>query len=407
VVNTHHVRVLELVLTAGCNLRCSYCYQNDKKARSMEWDTLRASLDLLARSRDQKVQVLFIGGEPLLEFPLIERAVAYFNQIRPAGLSVEYDVITNGTLMTREHIDFFIAHDFNVQVSFDGVSAVQELRGKGTFAVLDRLLDGLRVQRYDFFTRKIRVSLTLLSKTVAWLADSVDYFLGKGVQTILISPGFTAQPDWSVEQIEDLDRAFERVFHACLRHFHLTGEVPLAVFQKGVKDDLLDPASMAMCNVASGQKAAIDVDGQVLGCVTFAESYQTFPTMFLRNRLEALRMGDVRDSRLAERMTAYPAAAQAAGLFTGKHKKYSSYGYCGECRYLHTCGICPTSIGHQPGNTDPDRVPDFLCAFNLIALKYRERFPRMPSARDILLGLAPIPELTRALERAARANTNA
>jgi radical SAM protein with 4Fe4S-binding SPASM domain len=393
------IRSLELILTAGCNLRCSYCYQNDKKARSMSWDTLRASLDLLFQSDRRQVQVLFIGGEPLLEYPLMKRAVMYADEARPRGMAISYTIITNGTLFEAEHADFFAAHDFEVQLSFDGVRPVQDLRGRGTFDILDRLLDRLQFERREFFRKKLRVSQTLLAQTIPWFADSVAYFLEKGVQDIRISPGITAQPDWRVERIEELDRSFAAVFDLCLRHFHRTGEVPLAVFQHGDQksSDRAVDVEQPMCAVADAEKLAVDVDGQVLGCVTFAESYQTFPTTFLRSRLEALRMGEIVDSALIDRMAAYPAAMRASGLFHDKRTKYSSYGQCGECQYLDTCGFCPVSIGHQPGNTDPNRVPDFLCAFNLVSQKYCGRFPKMPDTADILLGRAPIPELARNL----------
>ena len=45
------LQLVDVILTAGCNLRCGYCYQNDKKPRSMDWDTLRASADLLVAAR--------------------------------------------------------------------------------------------------------------------------------------------------------------------------------------------------------------------------------------------------------------------------------------------------------------------------------------------------------------------
>lgn len=83
------------------------------------------------------------------------------------------------------------------------------------------------------------------------------------------------------------------------------------------------------------------------------------------------------ESSLSERFAQYPAAVRATGLFHDKRTKFSSYGRCRECRYLETCGFCPVSIGHQPNNDDPDRVPDFLCAFNLVSNKYRERFPKL------------------------------
>ena len=148
-----------------------------------------------------------------------------------------------------------------------------------------------------------------------------------------------------------------------------------------------------MCGVGRGETPAVDVDGQVHGCLMFVDSYQRFPTAFLRTRLQAMRMGDLRDPRFAERLAAYPAAARAAGIFHDKQDKYSSYGRCGECRFLSDCGVCPVSIGHEPGTTDPNRVPDFQCAYNLVSLKYRERFPFQPDAVEQLTGGAMPREL--------------
>src|SRR6185295_12115155 len=103
---------VDVVLTAGCNLRCGYCYQNDKKARSMDWETLRASADLLLGSRRAEVHMLFIGGEPLLEFPLIRRAVEYIEVARPREQTVRYHIVTNGTLLREEQAAFLAEHDF-------------------------------------------------------------------------------------------------------------------------------------------------------------------------------------------------------------------------------------------------------------------------------------------------------
>ena len=46
-----------------------------------------------------------------------------------------------------------------------------------------------------------------------------------------------------------------------------------------------------MCGVGRGETPSVDVDGQMHGCVMFADSYQVFPAAFLRNRFEAMRMG--------------------------------------------------------------------------------------------------------------------
>jgi hypothetical protein len=65
--------------------------------------------------------------------------------------------------------------------------------------------------------------------------------------------------------------------------------------------------------------------------------------------------------------------------------------------------VCPTSIGHIPGNTDPDRVPDNLCAYNLVSLAYKDRFPRQAGPLAFLSGRAPVPRFLRELRALATA----
>jgi sulfatase maturation enzyme AslB (radical SAM superfamily) len=369
------VEALELVLTASCNLRCLYCYQNDKKPRSMSWDTLRGALDLLLRSRLKRLEVLFLGGEPLLEFPLIRQAVAYVRATRPPSKRVRYTLITNGTLLGEEQARFLARNRIAVQLSFDGVPAAQDLRGRGTFEALDQLLDRLRVEEPRLFREQLNVSLALTAATIPHLADSIAYFLGKGVPEVSVAPVVTHDPGWTNDRIEALDAQFAKVFKACLRHYSRTGEVPLLLFRKNGAEDRRGPRGDAMCRAPMGHALAVDVDGQVHGCAVFVESYQKLASPFLRERVAAIRLGDFREPGFTERLARYPQATRGTRIFHDKRGKHSSFGLCGECRYLDSCSVCPASIGHIPGNTDPSRVPDFVCAFNLVALAYGERFP--------------------------------
>ena len=400
------VELLEVILTAGCNLRCTYCYQNDKKPRSMSWETLQGALDLLLRSRRRKVEVLFLGGEPLLEVPLIQKAVEYVRVARPPRKTVRYSIITNGTLLREEQAAFLARHRFGTQLSFDGVPAAQDLRGPRTFPVLDALLDRLRGDHPQLFRERLNVSLTLTAATIPHLDESIAYFLRRGVPEVAISPNVSHDVLWKNDMIAVLDEQFAKVFQTCLRHYRRTGEVPLLLFRKDGADDGHQPQGDAMCGAPSGRTLAVDVDGQVHGCAVFAESYQKFPVPFLRRRVESIRMGDFRAPGFSERLALYPEATRAAGIFHHKREKYSSYGRCGDCRFLDSCSICPASIGHIPGNTDPRRVPDFPCAYNLVSLKYRERFPTRPSALDVLTGrvkaYGPLGESQRRLLRVSR-----
>jgi sulfatase maturation enzyme AslB (radical SAM superfamily) len=396
------VRTLELILTASCNLGCSYCYQNAKQGRRMEWETLRTALDIVLLSDPSEVVVIFYGGEPLLELPLIRRAVAHVAAARSAQKHVHYAMSTNGMLLDEETATFLAEHRFETQLSFDGVPAAQAARGLGTHARLDALLDRLRRDHPLFYRHDFRTSITLHSGNLHHLADSVAYFLDKRVARIAFGTLFTHDAGWTDAHRAELDRQFARMFERSIRHHEDTGEVPLDVFRRTTdRDPMHAPQGRSMCGVGGGEALAVDVDGQVTGCVTFAGSYQRLPSDLLEGHLAAMRMGDVRDEALPRRLALYPEAARAAGIFNGKHKKRSSYARCGECRFLEDCSVCPTSIGHIPGNTDPDRVPDHLCAYNLVSLAYKQRFPRLADPMDVLTGRAPEPRLLRELRELA------
>jgi hypothetical protein len=48
--------------------------------------------------------------------------------------------------------------------------------------------------------------------------------------------------------------------------------------------------------------------------------------------------------------------------------------------------VCPASIVQIRGNTDPDRIPDFCCAFYRSALGARARFPARPDPLRVFAG---------------------
>jgi hypothetical protein len=160
-----------------------------------------------------------------------------------------------------------------------------------------------------------------------------------------------------------------------------------------------------MCGVAEGKHLAVDMNGQVSGCVGFIESYQEVPGPLLDSRLESLHLGHIESPRFRELLARYPEAVRSVDLFAEKEKKYSSYGRCGDCPFLRSCVVCPLSIGHIPGNTDPCRVSDFQCAYNQVSHKYRNMFPRKPDTMDILRGNVMIPELMKGLRAKAEQST--
>lgn len=364
------------MLSGRCNLACSYCYQDNRRVRaSMRWDSLRASLDAVLQMGADEVGVEFSGGEPLLEADLLRRAVRYIERHR-GRREISLLLTSNGTLLTRELLDFLVEHAFRLRLSFDGVSAAQDLRAPGTFAVLDRLLDLLRQSHPEYFPKNVCVGMTLCASAIPQLAQSVRYFLGKGVAEIELGPRLTHEPGWSDAKKDELQAQVDEILKISLDHWRRTGLVPVEFLSGTPLRDSKAPAGDFLCASVYGDALVVDPVGRAWACPLLVPSLCTIPPL-ATDAARALWLGKVSDPSLPRRLRRLPSRARALRIFTNKREKHSLYGRCADCRFVPDCFVCPTSICHIPGNDDPDRVPDFLCAYNQVTLAARERFDEM------------------------------
>ncbi len=147
------VRALTLELTKGCNLRCGYCYYAQREdayqpSKRMTVEVAEQSVDLLIREAPpgDTIHLHFFGGEPLLNFPLLQHTVHYGEQkARENGREITFEVTTNGTLFSESVIEFLNEHRIRVGVSFDGPPEIQDVaRPLGKGSSYDAAVDGIR-----------------------------------------------------------------------------------------------------------------------------------------------------------------------------------------------------------------------------------------------------------------------
>ncbi len=135
----HNLNTLTLQVTQNCNLRCKYCVYSGSYInrvhtnKRMNWNTAKKAIDFLQSHSECSSQVAFgfYGGEPLLEFELIKKCVAYINQIF-FGKRKTFVITTNATLLNEEKLRFFIENNFSIMISLDGPASVQD--GNRVFA---------------------------------------------------------------------------------------------------------------------------------------------------------------------------------------------------------------------------------------------------------------------------------
>lgn len=124
-----------LQLTQRCNLRCRYCVYSEEKNfgtrshsnKDMSYETAKKAIDFyMEHSVDCEEKAIgFYGGEPLLQFDLIKKIIAYCNDVF-RGHKIIYSITTNGTLLTDEVIDFLVENQVYITVSLDGPKEIHD-----------------------------------------------------------------------------------------------------------------------------------------------------------------------------------------------------------------------------------------------------------------------------------------
>jgi uncharacterized protein len=119
---------MSLLVTRDCNLRCVYCYE-DKTGSKMDEKTAFQAVDWLIRNSNsmRSIHIIFFGGEPLLNFPLVKSVVEYTEEeAHKTGKNAFFSITTNGTLLNDETNLFLKKHQVKIMISFDGVKELQD-----------------------------------------------------------------------------------------------------------------------------------------------------------------------------------------------------------------------------------------------------------------------------------------
>jgi MoaA/NifB/PqqE/SkfB family radical SAM enzyme len=346
----------------------------------MPWEVIQRTLHEVLPQCERRVDCTFTGGEPLLAMPMLRRAVEEGEALAArSGRRIRWKLLTNGVLLDDAVLDFLEAHEFSINLSFDGVEAAQQARGHGTFESLDRLLDRISREYALLWQGRLQVSMTLTPDNLPALSETVQYFLDKRLRKINMAPAMGRSGcAWALERIGELDAQFTRVSALMRRHVEQTGLAPLLIYRKFAPPRPA-PRPLWMCLAYQVNGLTIDVDGSAYTCVLATSSYRRSPSDGLDRAVRALEVGRVGPGELGARRAALGRAIRRAGVFQHPEQRYSGYRRCQDCENIGRCQVCPIAAATEPGWADPRRVPDFLCAYNQVSIAHRDRFPCQPT----------------------------
>ena len=291
---------LVLNITEQCNLRCRYCsfsgaYEDHRthSGRVMSDSVLEAALDFYDAFPGEQKSIGFYGGEPLLEMPLIRRAVESARRRMPGPV---FRLTTNATLLSAEVCRFLIDNDFRLTISIDGPGDVHDRYrvapdNGGSFKQVWSGIQRLRDLDTDYFRRAVSFNLVAafpleLPAIYAFMEDHPEIFGDHRISVASVNPHPSTLPDgMQGHKTDDAAKPqkqamFELFREKLLDDSPLAENFPVALF----KNDFLDVHERSMSRMSSPamtnghclpgySKCYVSVSGILYACERMGENF--------------------------------------------------------------------------------------------------------------------------------------
>ena len=268
---------LSLEIINKCNLNCTYCYLGEKKNTYMSVESAKKAVDIAVheaqKQYDKTLIVYFIGGEPLMAFETMKSIVDYANGIgEKNGLKVKFSTTINGTLITRENVEFFIKNDFEIKVSIDGPQFVHDLNrhdyvGHGSY---NRIMERLPYLReYEEKTGKTVAYAHVVTKNNYQFFEQSFRFL-LDLKADKIESGIDHYCQWEPSEILELKEQIRRTFNLFKEEVKKRGKsFYWNLFEQHLQAFLV-PCDFYACK-AGLNNVYVATDGNIYTCIELPE----------------------------------------------------------------------------------------------------------------------------------------
>jgi len=179
-------------VTEKCNLNCTYCGYGEhysgyeqRKNRDLKFITAKKTIDYFVEkwkiykkdNISKKTIISFYGGEPLLNFKLIQKIVSYCESFGFKSDFFMFSMTTNGFLL-EQYLDFLIDKNFKILVSLDGDRNNNDYRkmknGQSSFDTIFTSLMNIKLKNETFFNKNIEFNAVIHKKNS--LSEVTSFF---------------------------------------------------------------------------------------------------------------------------------------------------------------------------------------------------------------------------------------
>lgn len=210
-----------LQVSHQCNLNCTYCYARGGNfggpGQVMSETIARQAVDFFLRESGshQTLILNFDGGEPFLNFPVVQSTAAYAQEkTQPLGKKIRPNISTNGTLFTDQNVAYLTQNHFGIGLSIDGDRAAHDharkfRNGRGTY-------DTLAQQLHDTQLFKLRPTVNAratITKETLHCSRTVSHLYEMGFRHIYLEPAAGKDETWAVDRgdLDIIKKEFDKI----------------------------------------------------------------------------------------------------------------------------------------------------------------------------------------------------
>jgi His-Xaa-Ser system radical SAM maturase HxsB len=180
-----------IVPTLQCEHSCKYCQVSrslDDESHVMSADDLDAACSTILQSRAAAITVEFQGGDPLLRFDLVTRAVERIEDLnRSKAKRLRFVVASTLHQLTAAMCEFLHEHDVYLSTSVDGPADLHNAnRPTPSRDSYQRTVSGLNLARQSLGADAVSALMTATKASLSRPEDIVDEYVALGLSDIFV-----------------------------------------------------------------------------------------------------------------------------------------------------------------------------------------------------------------------------
>lgn len=178
------------VLTLRCNQNCVYCQASSQDEhcahKSMSFETMKCSVNLMFKSRSQWLTMEFQGGEPSLEPKLLRYGIELAEQKnKTEQRNMRYVLCTNSINLTEEVLDICKTYHVLISTSLDGPSWLHN-KNRGKHDSYEKVTKGIAKARAYLGEDQVAALMTTSELALDYPKEIVDEYVKLGFHSIFL-----------------------------------------------------------------------------------------------------------------------------------------------------------------------------------------------------------------------------